>query len=1462
MKRFLLCAAILCGVSVGRMTAASTTPDPSRLVINEIQVANIDMFIDPSFNYGGWVEFYNPTRYDISLGGLYVSMDAENLTCFQLPADAGVVPSKGFKNIWFDHYDTGNIYSNEAYKQVDFKLEYEGGTIYVSDSLGKLLFSQTYPPAIQRTSYARKTDGKDGEWGITSTPTPEASNVGSEFATTQLAPPVVTPDATVYTDAFYVKVEIPEGATLCYTTNGSTPTLTNGHTNTTGQLRISGGTRTLRFRLFKEGYLPSPVVTRTYVYKDKEYYLPIVSIVTGWSNLYDAKIGAYTVGTNGIPGNGIDNNSNKNRGWERPVNFEYLTKNEEGGSFLMALNQECDFEVSGGWSRNHFAPDASFRLKGNKYYLGQNFLPYPFFEDKPYIKNKAVVVRNGGNDGSARIRDAAVHEIIIKSGFYMDCQAWQPAHIFINGQYKFTYNLREPSNKHHGYSNYGIDTDEIDQFEINHVYGYEQKKGDDKAFRRWMALAQQLADNPTDSLYEEIGKLVDLDEYCNYMAAECYIGCTDWLTNCNNTKGYRSRNDGKFHLITLDLDAAFQSTNMIGSLQGKLADSRYDTGKSFLIEIFLNMLKYEPFKKRFIDAFCIVDGSVFENKQVTDIVTAMKNKMERAMAFEGLSSNLESSANWLINAVKSNRSATMSNMSKYFGLTTGYTVDLSSNIAGRLLLVNGQEVPTGKFNGQLFGPVTFSARVPAGYRFKGWNIQQSGGISKNETLIETNDQWHYYDKGSLDGADWKALNYKQTYWNTGKAPFGYGNVGIQGSQDYATTLDYGGDSQKKYPTYYFRKKFTLDHVPTDEEVYQLTYFVDDGFVAYVNGVEVGRHLIEGTPTYGTYTTTYVAATAATGVITIDNSLLNEGENIIAVEVHNTSASSSDIYWTASLAVAKLLENGIVSTETDFDLSTLNGETMRLVATYEKLPEEELMADLAMPVKVNEVSAGNSVYINDAFKKNDWLELYNTTDVDLNVAGLYVSDDIDNPLKYQIPSSSVMNTLVPAHGHLVLWADKLEAVTQLHVPFKLDNADEKLVFITSSEEFAQHNKAFFNAHPEQKDFADGIVYKVHAGDQSFGRYPDGGNQLYLMKRTTIGKVNSLQSSDVEAGRNEGFMDYGRSTLSLDMAEGWNWVSHPFTHNLSVSRFKEDTKSIVGQTLETVYCSRHDRMEGSLQTLAAVQLYKFQIDEDHTYEMNEQVPTTPAAIALREDWNWIGYPMLGSQTLTSAFNSSDVEAGDIVMGQGGFSVYDTANGWVGTLSTLMSGHGYLYKAAKTKSLRLRPAASKVRLRRVNAAATADGNGIDRHAFPNVMGIIATIQLKDSTDATKLSVWAYADNTCRGRGEWVDGQLFITLYGDGNEELTFKAVDEGGNVMDIQETFAFSSDVLGTRSKPIVLHATGDADAIMAHSQAGGQALPVGYYSLCGTFVGRSPEGLRPGIYVVRYADGTTQKRFIRL
>ena len=156
--------------------------------------------------------------------------------------------------------------------------------------------------------------------------------------------------------------------------------------------------------------------------------------------------------------------------WERPVNFSYLDSNGK-----MVFNQDVNLEMCGGWSRAWYPH--SFKLKGNKELGGDKNLLYPFFDQKPYIRNRTLQIRNGGNDNYGRFKDPALQYMAQSSELNIDCQSYQPVHEFINWSYVGVLNMREPNNKHYVYANYGWNDDEIDQFEMSPDSGYIQKCG-------------------------------------------------------------------------------------------------------------------------------------------------------------------------------------------------------------------------------------------------------------------------------------------------------------------------------------------------------------------------------------------------------------------------------------------------------------------------------------------------------------------------------------------------------------------------------------------------------------------------------------------------------------------------------------------------------------------------------------------------------------------------------------------------------------------------------------------------------------------------------------------------------------------------------------------------------------------------------------------------------------------------
>lgn len=1062
-----------------KVTVTSNTAKAENIVINEIMASNIDVYMDPSFNYGSWVELYNPTNKGVMLGGLYVTDDPNNLKKHRLIDSYGALPAHGYALLNFDHFE---VFSKASYRQINDDLDCEGGTIIISDGTS-ILAQQEYPQAISRTSYARTTDGGDS-WGIAAYPTPGSANGESMgFAATQMEAPTVDKDAQLFNGTMQVCVNIPEGATLKYTTDGTTPTRDNGTVSETGLFNVAS-TTCFRFRLFKDGYLPSQVVTRSYIEDNGSYPFSIISLVTDKDNIYSTEYGVFQQGSNGRPGNGQSANCNWNMAWDRPVAFNFITKDNE-----CIVSQECNFSMCGGWSRA-WTPH-SFKLKANKVYDLKKTFEAPLFEKKPYIKNKTLQIRNGGNDNYARVKDPALQMVVANSGLYVDYQEWEPVHVFINGQYYDVLNMREPNNKHFAYSNYGIDTDEMDQFEMSPDSGYVQMEGTDESFLRLVELSENANDDDT---YNEICQMLDIDEYINYMAVELYLGGNDWPQN--NVKGFRDKNGGKFHFVLFDLDGTLSSSNPFSTFfnkerytfdrlygydysQEKSIDNTRKTRDIKFVTLFKNMLKNSTFRKKFIDSFCIMGGSVFQPKHVQSIVGAVADKL----ASGGV--NPYGTSNNIINTLGStdynnNMSTQLKNCSHMnLSNTARQSVSIASNNTDGKIELNGILLPYSEFDGYLYAPVTLKAVAPAGYAFAGWTSSSSSATS---TIFNEGSNWRYYDKGSLDGKNWNATSYSATGWSSGNAPIGYG-------KNQATT------TEGNLPCYYFRNTFSLTSTPSANDVYTLRFTIDDGAVVYVNGKEAGRYnMPAGDTYYSTLATSYAPNNPDTGEMTIDASLLKKGTNTIAVEVHNNSTASSDILWDASLTVTKKTTGSeYVSSEAEYTLPA-NG-TQKVIAVFEKIEDEDMLAQGITPVRVNEVSAANSMYVNDYFKKNDWIELYNTTDDDIDIAGMYVSDNLKKPEKYQVPSDNVtLNTVIPAHGYKVVWCDKLESIgTDIHTSFKLA-ADGGDVLIKTDA------------------YADTLTYTAHIGTESFGRYPDGANDTYVMNAPSIGKANRLSSCD--------------------------------------------------------------------------------------------------------------------------------------------------------------------------------------------------------------------------------------------------------------------------------------------------------------------------------------------------------------
>ncbi|MGL5692719.1 MAG: metallophosphoesterase, partial [Peptostreptococcaceae bacterium] len=175
------------------------------------------------------------------------------------------------------------------------------------------------------------------------------------------------------------------------------------------------------------------------------------------------------------------------------------------------------------------------------------------------------------------------------------------------------------------------------------------------------------------------------------------------------------------------------------------------------------------------------------------------------------------------------------------------------------------------------------------------------------TLIAGNSNWKYEDSNNdMYSQKFFEKNYDNSSWKENKAPLGYP------ATDYSSIFGpvSGGTLLNSIPkpnamlTYYFTKDFTVNNL-NDISKLKATVGIDDGFVMYINGKEVNRTYInEGEVTHNTNANYVNEPSDPEGTVEIDltsvKELLVEGENRIAVSVHNRDNNSSDIYFDMKL----------------------------------------------------------------------------------------------------------------------------------------------------------------------------------------------------------------------------------------------------------------------------------------------------------------------------------------------------------------------------------------------------------------------------------------------------------------------------------------------------------------------------------------------------------------------------------
>lgn len=289
-----------------------------------------------------------------------------------------------------------------------------------------------------------------------------------------------------------------------------------------------------------------------------------------------------------------------------------------------------------------------------------------------------------------------------------------------------------------------------------------------------------------------------------------------------------------------------------------------------------------------------------------------------------------------------------------------------------------------------------------------------------------------------------------------------------------------------------------------------------------------------------------------------------------------------------------------------------------------------------------------------------------------------------------------------------------------------------------------------------------------------------------------------------------------TQTTELASGWTWWSTPIEMSgMSNARqileacLNDYGVNIQSQTNGT-RTKRGNNWVGPSFSLVNEQCYKIQVSDVSTVAFTGSM-ANPAdhTITLNEGWNWIGYPVNSSQSVSTALANLTPENGDVIMSQGGTSTFRGGQ-WRNPI-TLSPGYGYLYnsKSSNPKSF-------------VYSVSRNEDSPIVQeepywnaniHKYENCMAIIAVVYVGEEEQFDdSLELGAFVDGICTGSSKmfYLEEEnrhyVILTVGGEDGDRVSFGMVNESKGLLynkSNNDLTFISNAIIGDIDNPYEIH-----------------------------------------------------------